>query len=69
MHTCSTHFPDLPNAKPVSVTDTTEYRKLVQTLTAKKQAQAKYVVGLDMISEADDDDAPTWILNQSQDIR
>jgi hypothetical protein len=30
-------------------------------LTAKKQAQAKYVVGLEMISKAEDDDDPTWI--------
>jgi hypothetical protein len=29
-------------------------------LTARKQAQAKDIVGLDMISEADVGDAPTW---------
>jgi hypothetical protein len=45
----------------LSITDTPNYRKLVQTLTAKKQAQTKYVVGLDMLSEVDDDDAATWI--------
>jgi hypothetical protein len=60
MHTCAMHCQDLPTAKPVSIMDTPDYRKLVQTLTAKNQAQAKYVVGLDMISEADDNDAPTW---------
>jgi Reverse transcriptase (RNA-dependent DNA polymerase) len=61
MHTCPTKCPDLPDARPVSITDTPDYRKLVHTLTAKKQAQAKYVVGLDMFTDADDADAATWI--------
>jgi hypothetical protein len=43
------------------ITDTPDYRKLVQSLSAKRQAQAKYIVGLDMLFELDNDDAATWI--------
>jgi hypothetical protein len=61
LHDCVTHFPDFEETTPISIADTPDYRKLVQSLTARKQAQAKYLVGLEMLSEMNDDDSEAWI--------
>jgi hypothetical protein len=51
---CVTHCPDFKTAKLISIKYTTNYRKVVQSLTGKLKAQNKYLVGLGILAEIQD---------------
>jgi hypothetical protein len=60
LHIYTTMFPDLLDAKPVSITDTPDYQRVVRNLNAKRQKQLKYVVTMDMLMDQHDVEHETW---------